>query len=190
MGQRPLRQLTIRAAMILGFGLTLSLWFFIGSQFARRSAEVEDQSTSIAARYVQAQERLAAIRGQILGISGAVRDALFDVDGPTSAHAQEFETRLEQFRTGVDAYVLVQDSADERAGLTLLQHEAARFEAAMRVQIGLSSRPEDPRATFRAEVLPRREDMLRRSEELQATNRADFVRYQRELDTLHASSER
>ena len=37
----PLRGLTIKAALILGFGLTLGLWLFIGFQSASEIAEGE-----------------------------------------------------------------------------------------------------------------------------------------------------
>jgi signal transduction histidine kinase len=189
MTQRPLRRLTIRAAMILGFGLTMSLWLFTGSQIARRSGELERRSGDPATRYVQAQDLLAVTRVHILATSGAVRDALFDSGGPTRDHLQQAESRLTELRTAVGAYVLVLDSADERAALQHLQGETGRFESAMRALLTNPDRSADPRATLRTVVLPRREEMLRRSEELQALNRAAFVQHQQELHLIEASAE-
>jgi signal transduction histidine kinase len=190
MAFRPPHGLTIRAALILGFGLTLSLWLLTGYQSARRTAEVERQSTDIATRYVQAQDRLAAMRGHILAITGAVRDTLLNSDRPQEVYHPLVEERLREIQASVAGYASILDSSQERNGLETLRREATRFAGAMRWALLTPDRLANPRVVFSQIVLPAREALLRSSEELQAINRSAFIRYRQERDTHHRLAER
>ena len=190
MGFRPRQGLTIRAALILGFGLTLSVWLLTGYQTTRRTAEVERQSTEIATRYVQAQDRLAAMRGHILGTSGAVRDALLNSDRPQEGYHRQVERRLTEIQAMLTGYAPVVDSGEEHAGVDALRQEATYFAGAMRSVLLTPDRSLDPRVRFSQTVLPAREALLRCSDDLQAINRSAFIRYQHELEVRHRAAER
>jgi hypothetical protein len=56
--------LTIRAALLAGFGLMLGLWFFAGYQVTLRMQAAQRDGVAASARYLQAQEMLAAVRTQ------------------------------------------------------------------------------------------------------------------------------
>ena len=190
MGFRPLQGLTIRAALILGFGLTLSVWLLTGYQATRRTAERERQSNDIATRYVQAQDMLAAMRGHILATSGAVRDALLNSDRPQVRYHTQVEERLREIQARLTGYVPVLDSGEERAGVDALRQEATYFAGAMRSVLLTPDRSLDPRVRFSQTVLPAREALLRCSDDLQAINRSAFIRYQHELEVRHHAAER
>ena len=54
---------TIRTALLIGFGLTFGVWLFAGYYFTRRISDVEQRAAAINARYMQRRrEKLAALR--------------------------------------------------------------------------------------------------------------------------------
>ena len=71
-------ELTIRAALLAGFGLMLGLWFFAGYQVTLRMQAAQRDGVATSARYQQAQELLAGVRTQVLVASVLVRDALLN----------------------------------------------------------------------------------------------------------------
>jgi hypothetical protein len=93
LNREPLKGLTIKAALLLGFGLTFGIWLFAGSYFSERIGEVERRAAAINARYMQAQELLSTVRAQVLLGSVYVRDALLD---PNPATAADYRQRLEE----------------------------------------------------------------------------------------------
>src|SRR6185369_14200435 len=132
MRRAPIEGITIKAALLLGFGLTFGLWVFVGYHFTQRIAEVQREAAEINARYRHAQDLLSTVRAQVLLGSVYVRDALLDPD-PTTATA--YRRRLEDSYTAVDQalqqYVPVLDSAAEREHVTRLREEIADFRRTM-----------------------------------------------------------
>ncbi len=192
MRRPPAGRLTIRNALILGFGLTLSLWLFIGYEFVNRVSEVERQSAGVASRYIFAQDLLSSLRNRLLGTSGVVRDVLLDRDQNPLASAQsELEVRLREIDAAIDAYVPALGSVEERAGLARLRTEAGVFASGMREAVVRN--PEgrtNARQFFNTAVLPKRASFLEATENLQAVNRAGFIQYQSELAGIHGAAER
>ena len=188
----PTGRVTIRNALILGFGLTLSLWLFVGYEFVNRVSEVERRSAGIASRYIFAQDLLSSLRNSLLGTSGVVRDVLLDRDQTPLTSAQaELEVRLREIDAAIEAYVPVLGSAQERAGLGRLRTEARVFASGMREAVARN--PEgrtNARQFFNTAVLPKRASFLEATENLQAVNRAGFIEYQSELAGIHGAAER
>ncbi|MGH9199876.1 MAG: ATP-binding protein [Vicinamibacterales bacterium] len=193
MPRGPLDGLTIKAALSLGFGLTLGLWLITGYQFAHRIAEVERQSSSIAARHVQAQELLSSLRADVLATSGSVRDALLDPNPTADIHHRERLSRgLSDVQTTVNGYVPVLDSSAEQDRVARLRAQTDVFATAMHEVLTQESsdRTGDARALLNLIVLPRREALIQATEDLQALNRAAFIQYQADLAGLHSVAER
>ncbi len=71
-------RLTIRAILLLGFVVTLSMWLISGYSFATTLVALQRQSGRLTRRYVRAQERMSAVRSQILLASVYARDSLLD----------------------------------------------------------------------------------------------------------------
>jgi signal transduction histidine kinase len=193
MRRKPVEGLTIKAALLLGFGLTFGLWLFAGYQFTRRMAEVEQEAAALNARYTHAQDLLSTVRAQVLLASVYVRDALLD---PNPASAADDRRRLDDTYSAVDRalqqYVPVFDSPGERDHLERLRQEIDDFRATMLEVLpneGYGG-PAEARLVLQRRIVPRREVVIRVSEEVQALNRAAFVQQQSAIAEIHRTSQR
>jgi signal transduction histidine kinase len=186
MAREPLSGLTIRAAFLLGFALVVGVWVFAGYQFTRRMAGVEAEASAINVRYMRAQEMLSTVRAQVLLGSVAVRDALLD-----PATRLEARHELLESHAAVDAalrrYVPVLDSSAERGRVDRLRREIGDFRDTLVSVLDSDSStwPRDARALLGRLVVPKREAVMRLSEEVQALNRAAFVRQQSDIAQLY-----
>jgi signal transduction histidine kinase len=184
--------LTIRAALVLGFGLTLGLWLFAGYDFTRHMAEVQTQAATINQRYMHAQELLSTVRVQVLLGSVYVRDGLLDPDPRTT---EDYRRHVRDSFRAVDRalqhYVPVIDSRAERERIGRLQRELNDLQSTI-LDVLATDRGRwaaDARLLLRR-VLPKRELAIRVSEEVQALNRAAFVQQQAALAKTYAVSQR
>jgi signal transduction histidine kinase len=190
---KPVHRVTIRAALFLGFGLTVGLWILTGFQVTRRMAEVQRDATAINRRYMDAQERLSTVRAQLLIGSVYARDALLD---PNLAAADAYRRQLHTTYTAVDAaldrYVPVLDTPVEQARIARLREEVGTFRATM-LEV-LESRNarggEEARLLLQRRIVPRREVVIRASEEVQALNRAAFVQQQDTITEVYRVMQR
>lgn len=188
-----LRKPTIKAALVLGFGLVLALWGYTGYDFTVRMAAVEDQASRINTRYLEAQERLADIRAQVLAASVHVRDALLDPDRRLTSR---YERQLEESYVAIDAalrdYVPILDTEAERQQVERLRREIDDFRRMTRRVLAASAQgpPSDIRAILNQNLVPRREAAIRVSEEVAALNRAAFVQHRLDIAALHRLAER
>lgn len=186
--QTPLTRLTIKAALFLGFGLTLGLWIFTGYHFTRRMAEVEDEAAAVNARYLRSQELLSTVRAQVLLGSVFVRDALLDPDpGSAGSYRRQLENTYESIDAALGQYVPVLDSVTEREHVGRLRREVADFRATMLDVLGSDSSrwPAEARLLLRTRVVPKRQVVIRVSDEVQGLNRAAFIQQQSEMTRLY-----
>jgi hypothetical protein len=114
MRRDPLERLTIRAALVLGFGLVLGLWLFTGYAFTTRLTDTERRTSEVTRRYLQAQDALSAIRLQLNVSSIALRDALLDPSPASEArHLKRLEESYTTINAALDAYQPVLDTRAE-----------------------------------------------------------------------------
>src|SRR5262245_14150783 len=92
--------LTLRKALLLGFGVTFSVWLFAGFYFAHRIAEVGRSSEDLNARYMRAQELLSTLRAQVLLGSVYLRDALLDPNPSATDYRRQVQ---DAYRAADDA---------------------------------------------------------------------------------------
>jgi signal transduction histidine kinase len=184
--------LTIRTALLLGFGLTFGIWVFAAFYFTRRIAEVEGRSAAINARYLQAQETLSTVRTQILLGSVYVRDALLDPDPTTASdYRRSLEDSCHAADQALAQYVPVMGTPAEREQIAQLRWEVADFRTSMlQVLAPDTQRSRDARTLLRTEIVPRREVVIRVSEQVQALNRSAFVRQQTDSAEMYRVSQR
>ena len=185
--------LTIKAALVLGFGLTFGLWIIAGYQFTRRMADLEREAGAISRRYMQAQELLATVRAQILIGSVYVRDALLDPD-PASAGAYRGQL-LETYRAideALQRYVPVLNAPAERDRVVRLRREIDDFRATMVdvLETDRSRWPSEARLLLQSRIVPKRELVIRVSEEVQALNRETFVQQQAGIAEVYRVTQR
>ena len=184
---------TIRTALLLGFGLTFGVWLFAGYYFTRRISDVEQRAAAINTRYMQAQELLSTVRAQVLLESVYVRDALLDPD-PSTADA--YRRRIYETYRAVDQalerYVPILDSSDEVDRVLRLRREIDTFHQTMlRVLAGDALRsPRETRIVLQTQVVPQRELAIRVSEEVQALNRNAFVQQQSGVVAVYGTTQR
>jgi signal transduction histidine kinase len=191
--REPLQRLTIRAALLLAFGLTFGIWLFAGYYFTRRISEVERQAAGINARYMQAQELLSSVRAQVLLGSVYVRDALLDPD-PESARAyrRQVEDTHRTVSQSLQQYVPVLDSPAEREQVGRLHQEIDEFRRTMLEVLATDSRtwPDRARTLLRTEIVPKRQLVIRVSEDVQALNRNAFVTQQSDIARIYGGTQR
>lgn len=185
--------LTIRSALVLGFGLTLGLWLWSGYETAQRVSELEAETNAVNTRYVRAQELLANVRAQILLASVFARDTLLDPDpGATEAYLQRFEETYRTAERSLAQYTPVLDSADERARIVGLRREVDDFHAAMLevFETDRGRQTADALTMLRQQVFPKREVVLRVSDETQNMNRTGFIDQRAATAALYRGEER
>jgi signal transduction histidine kinase len=182
---------SFRAALALGFCVTLGLWLYTGFAFTQRIEHVRNQAEQVATRYNRAQEALSTVRAQVLLSSIRARDALLDPN-PT-ALAQHREAIAISAAT-VEA--LLRDYpelgvADEAARIQTLREEIHRFHDTSQQIIAnaVGRSPQQIREVLNELLVPRREAALAISEQTARLNRAGFIRQQAEISEIHRIAE-
>src|SRR5688572_24679765 len=156
-------------------------------------AELEKRSTDINARYTRAQDLLTTVRGQVLMGSVYVRDALLD---PNPATADEYRRQLEESYRAADealqTYVPVVDVPGEQQRITRLRRELDDFRRTLLQVLATDSRrwPAEARDLLRRRIMPKREGVMRVSEEVQGLNRSAFIQNQLDIATLYRATQR
>ena len=185
--------LTIKAALFLGVVLIGGIWLFAGYYFTRRMAELEQRSAAIHSRYTRAQDLLTEVRGHVLMGSVYVRDALLDPD-PTSAPAyrRQLEASYREADDALRQYVPVTDAVAEHERIARLHHEIADFRLTLTEVLDTESRdwPAEARTLLRSRIMPKREGVMRISEQVQALNRSAFVQQQNDIAAVYRLTQR
>jgi signal transduction histidine kinase len=188
---RSIPNVTIRTALLVGFGLTLGLWLFAGYQVTRRMTEEQRDAAAINARYVHAQELLSSVRAQVLLASVVVGDALLEPDPRVAPNAREIERIFQSVESSLSQYVPVVDPRVEAERVARLREEVLEYRHASQAVLA----PDSARRTAEAPLLlrrlmPKREAAIRTSEDMQAFNRAAVVDEQRAIGERQADLQR
>ena len=192
MRRAPIEGITIKAALLLGFGLTFGLWVFVGYHFTQRIAEVQREADGINARYIHAQELLSTVRAQVLLGSVYVRDALLDPNPDAATYRRQLEDTYRSVVDALDQYVPVVDSPGGRQRVARLHAEIDDFRSTMMEVLATDSSNwrNDARLLLRSRIVPKREVVIRVSEEVQALNRAEFVQQQTRIADVYRVTQR
>lgn len=192
MRRDPLERLSIRAALVLGFGLVTGLWVFTGYALSTRLAETETQTSDLTRRYMRAQDVLSAVRQQVNVGSIVLRDALLEPgDDAQARHRQRLEDGYDTIAKALDGYRPVRDhGADEQ--LARLRAEINEFRlVTFRVLAESRADPSVPPSELLSRyIVPRRTAAIALSDEIRALNRNAFIEHQTATAALHRSVER
>ena len=186
-------RLTFRAALVIGFGVTLGLWLYTGYSFDRRITTVRREADENSARYTRAQELLATIRAQVLLSAVSARDALLD---PAPASIEQYRQQLDAssriITMALADYEPVMGNAAETQRIGALRGEIDRFyTTSFGVLNDASGRtPAAIRRLLTQQIGPRREAVLGISEEITTLNRNAFVRQQASEAEIYQQAER
>lgn len=191
MRSAKIERVSFRAALALGFCVTLGLWLFTDYAFTQRIETIRDEAEVVATRYNRVQELLSTVRAQVLLSSISARDALLDPD-PTAmaAHRDAIEASATMIRNLLSDYPAM-GVPDEAARLRTLREEVERFhETSLQVVSGNSGRtPQQVRDLLNSVLVPRRNAALAISEETTRLNRASFIRQQIEVNDIYRSAQ-
>lgn len=154
---------------------------------------MQRDATAINRRYMNAQELLSTVRAQLLIGSVYARDALLD---PDPAASETYRQQIHATYTAVDAalawYVPVLDTPIEQARIARLRQEVSTFRATMlEVFERKDARGgEEARLVLQRRIVPKREVVIRASEEVQALNREAFVQQQATIAEVYRATQR
>jgi len=188
---RSIPHVTIRTALLVGFGLTLGLWLFAGYQVTRRMTDEQRDATAINARYIHAQELLASVRAQVLLASVVVGDALLEPDPRVAPNFREVVRIFETAEIALAQYVPVVDPQVETERVARLREEILEYRDASQAVLSpdAARRTADAPALLRR-LMPKREAAIRTSENMQSFNRAAVVDEQRAIGRRQADLQR
>jgi signal transduction histidine kinase len=141
---------------------------------------------------MRAQEILSIVGQQVLLSSVYLRDALLDPDMQAiSRHRLRLENTYERLDKQLDSYVPVLDSSEERAQIDRLRDEIRSFRVTAGQVLGSPAyrSPAGARMALNTEVVPKREGVIRVSEEIRALNRAAVLQQQQIISEIHQTAE-
>lgn len=185
-----INRISFRVALASIVVATVGLWAYTGIVFVARLDALERESSAIAARYTQAQEMLTTVRTQVLVASVRVRDGLLNQDAGFIAECRDqVEASFAAIDGALSAYVPV--AASDIDVVDRLRAEVVGFRDV--ALDALSPRPTlsppEIRELLNSHVVPRREALVRISEEVQSLNRTAFVRQQTDFTRIYRLEE-
>jgi len=184
----PVKRLTIRGALLVGFVAIFVLWIAWGYYLSLRLTVMERQSASIHARFSQSDEVLLTIAAQVLLGSVYLRDAFLDRRPDAE---QLYRDELQNVRTQIDRalvrYVPDVDATIEREHWTRLQAELQEYwDATLPVLTSEPTRdPAKALAVLNDQVIPKRRTILEISEQLRTLNKDAFQREEGAITLLY-----
>jgi signal transduction histidine kinase len=153
---------------------------------------VEAEAAAISTRYMRAQERLSDVSVQVLLASVYLRDALLESESAAIARQRRrLDQMYDELEHQLEGYVPVLDSAAERDQVQRLRQEIAAFRATTHELLGegFDRSPAETRNVLNTMVVPRRESVIRVTEDARALNRAAFVDQQRAISDVHRNAD-
>lgn len=192
MRRDPLERLTIRAALVLGFGLVVGLWVFTGYAFTNRMTDTERRTSDVTRRYLQAQDALSAVRLQLNVSSIALRDALLDPNPANEArHLKRLEDSYATINKALDEYQPVLDTRAEPVEMDRLRTQIADLrKVTLEVLSAYHADRSAPAARLLEEwITPRRSAAIAVSDEIRALNRRALVQHQIATAEIHRAEE-
>ena len=192
MRQVQIERWSFRAALALGFCVTLGLWLYTGYAFATRIDTVRHDSAEIATRYLRAQELLSTVRTEVLRSAVRVRDALLNPDPAARLEYQRLVQESHQaIAMALQEYRPVIGAGVEGDAIERLTREVDLFhQSSMSVLADTANQtPVAVRETLNRFIAPRREAALAISDEVQSLNRRSFVQQQHDLAEVHRVAE-
>lgn len=167
----------LKAALVIGFGLTVGIWLFAGVYVERRVAELDGRAEELSQRYFRNQSLLIDARTLVLLSSVHIRDALLETDPALAEHAlAQMATELDGAADNLSRYAPI-FSPDELPRVERLLGEVTELRRVMTDILGAdrSAWRVSARPFLRERLVPRREAFITVASELAALNRANFA---------------
>ena len=179
---------TIRTVLVYGFIVIFGLWFVSTYALVQRVSEAERQSSAITARFTTGEELLFTMRAQVLLSSVYVRDAALDTrPDATSFYREQVRAARADVERAAERYLPAVDSSIEHEHWARFQTELQDYWTSLApVLTGeVIGTPTDAYAFLRREVLPRRDLIVRLSDDLRVLNQDALEQQQADIARLH-----
>ena len=177
---------TIKAALLVGFLMIFTAWLASTYYFTERLAEAQSQSAAIQAQFTRGQELLFGVGSQVLLGSIYVRDTLIEVNDPSTAAAvvsDQLRNLQAQVNQELGQYEAIDAVADAAAWRRLEVELREYWDAAVRL---VAPESDDGTATaqqrLRTQVIPKRDVIVKLSDEIRQVMANAFTREQEELN--------
>jgi signal transduction histidine kinase len=179
---------TIRTVVVCGFVIIFGLWFVSTYALVQRVSEAERESSAITARFTAGEELLFSMRAQVLLSSVYVRDAALDPrpDG-SSFYREQLRAARADVEQASERYLPQVDSAIEREHWARFQTELQDYWTSLAPVLAgeVIGTPTDAYAFLRREVVPRRDLIVRISDDLRVLNQDALEQQQADVARLH-----
>jgi signal transduction histidine kinase len=156
-------------------------------------ATVDLRSAALNERYLRAQDLLTTVRAQVLIGSLYVLDTLLDTD-PIAARAgrDKLEDAYGAADRSLQQYVPIVDDRREAQRIARLRSDISDFHAivARSLSTRLPVESAETRALVEGQILVKREAVVRAADDVQAQNRAAFVRQQSDIASEYRATQR
>jgi signal transduction histidine kinase len=176
----------IRRILLLGFAAIFAIWLFSAYVLGRRVIEADNRVAAITTEFTQGEEVLSAVREQVLLSSVVVRDAALH-NGADRVFSER--DQLQKIRDGVEGrlreYLPRVNSAVERDHWTRLRAEVDEYWSSLDPMLTGQLTGEEAQAFLRDSVIPKRELVLRVSEDLRTLNQDALREQQVAVAELH-----
>ena len=184
----PRHDSTLRPVLLLGFAVIFGLWLVSAYALVRRALDAERRSSATTERFTTGEELLFTVRAQVFLSSVYVRDAALDVRHDAAAFYREQlrKTRAE-VEQALGQYLPAVDSDLEREHWDRLQAELQEYWTSMSPVLSgeLSAVPAEAHAFLRRDVIPKRELIVRISDDIRTLNQDALREQQAEVAQLH-----
>ena len=186
----PFRGFGVRRLLLLGFGGIFGLWLLSAYALASDMLDADSRSLAIRSRFLRNEQLLSTVRAQALLSAVYLRDTLIDQSGAAASRTAD---KLHELQESIDLvladYVPHQGSAAERDEWVRLQAELREYWSSFAFRPPLT--PMDGMAMsaayLRDEVVPRREAVIRTSDQIHVLNRDAFAAELAELSEVRTT---
>lgn len=179
---------TIRNVLMLSFAVIFGLWFASTYSLVQRVSEAERQSAATMARHTTGEELLFVMRAQVLLSSVYIRDAVLDPSPDArSLYREQVQASRASLEEAMARYLPEVDSSIEREHWTEFQSELRNYWGSMSPLLsgeGIGTATE-ALAFVRRELLPKRDVIVRISDDLRVLNQDALQQQQADIAQLH-----
>ena len=183
-----LRGSTIRTVLVLGFVVIFGLWFLSTYALVQRVSEAERESAAMTARFTVGEELLFTMRAQVLLSSVYVRDAALDTrPDAASFYRDQLRATRASVDQAIERYLPNVDSSIEREHWTRFQADLQDYWSSLAPVVAgeMIGAPTDAYAFLRRAVIPKRDGIVRISEDLRVLNQDALEEQQAAVARLH-----
>ena len=171
---------TIKAALLTGLLVIFTVWLASTAYFTSHLAETQEQTVAIHARHTRGEELLFAVRSQVLLGSIYLRDTLVE-SNQSATGADQLRTLQAQVSQELEQYRAI-ESVDNGAAWRQLKDElGAYWDAAVRLAVLEPDNRIAAQSRLQTEVIPKRDGIVRLSDEIRQVMADNVTREQQEL---------